>query len=34
MILMFVEVKVEYCGLCGSDDYLIVGDYGEYVVWS
>jgi uncharacterized zinc-type alcohol dehydrogenase-like protein len=28
-----VEVKVEYCGLCGSDDHLIVGDYGEYAVW-
>jgi alcohol/geraniol dehydrogenase (NADP+) len=28
-----VEVKVEFCGLCGSDDHLIVGDYGEYAVW-
>lgn len=28
-----VEIKVEYCGLCGSDDHLIVGDYGEYAVW-
>lgn len=28
-----VEVQVEYCGLCGSDDHLIVGDYGEYAVW-
>lgn len=28
-----VEVKVEFCGLCGSDDHLLVGDYGEYAVW-
>jgi uncharacterized zinc-type alcohol dehydrogenase-like protein len=28
-----VELQVEYCGLCGSDDHLIVGDYGEYAVW-
>ena len=28
-----VELRVEYCGLCGSDDHLIVGDYGEYAVW-
>ena len=28
-----VELRVEFCGLCGSDDHLIVGDYGEYAVW-
>jgi alcohol/geraniol dehydrogenase (NADP+) len=25
-----VELKVTHCGLCGSDDHLIRGDYGEY----
>ena len=25
-----VEIKVECCGLCGSDDHLIVGDYGDF----
>ena len=27
-----VEIKVEYCGLCGSDDHLIVGDTAN-AVW-
>ena len=28
-----VEIKVTHCGLCGSDDHLISGDYGDYAVW-
>lgn len=28
-----VEIKVECCGLCGSDEHLIKGDYGEYAVF-
>ncbi len=28
-----VEIQVTHCGLCGSDDHLISGDYGDYAVW-
>ena len=28
-----IEIKVTHCGLCGSDDHLISGDYGDYAVW-